>query len=111
MRPIFFLSVALGAVMAGSAIAASGQAPASDVLYNQNSNFGYGVVSQNFTSGSFGTAYNAAAADDFIVPTGTAWTISEVDVTGSYFEGSGPAASEVVTFYANKHGRPDRMRA
>jgi hypothetical protein len=78
-------------------------------LYDQNSNFGYGIVSQNFTSGSFGTVYNAAAADDFAVPAGKTWVVKEVDVTGVYFNGSGPANSEIVTFYKNSKGHPGKM--
>jgi hypothetical protein len=78
-------------------------------LYSQNSNFGYGIVSQNFTSGSLGTAYNAAGADDFVVPQGKSWTITGVDVSGVYFKGSGPAASETITFYTNSNGTPGQV--
>ena len=76
------------------------------ILYSQNSNFGYSIISQNFTSGSLGTAYNAAAADDFVVPKGKTWKVTEVDVAGEYFEGTGPASSEIVTFYKNDNGHP-----
>jgi hypothetical protein len=76
--------------------------PPTGVLYSQNSNgSGSAVVSQNFTSGFFST-YDAALADDFVVPAGHTWSVSEVDVTGEYFNGPGPATSEVVTFYKNK---------
>ena len=79
------------------------------VLYNQNSNFGYGLISQNFTSGSY-TSLNSAGADDFAVPSGQTWHIAEVDVTGVYYNGSGPAKSEVVTFYSNsKKNKPGRV--
>lgn len=76
------------------------------ILYNQNSNHGYSIISQNFTSGSFGTAYNSAAADDFVVPKGKDWKLTRVDVAGQYFEGTGPASSEVITFYRNGAGHP-----
>lgn len=77
------------------------------VLYNQNSNFGYGIVSDNFTSNSL---YDSAAADDFVVPSGQTWHVAEVDVTGVYYNGSGPASSEVVTFYTNStKGKPRRV--
>ena len=72
------------------------------VLYNQNSNAaGTAIDSQNFTSG-INSSYSDAAADDFVVPKGQTWTVTQVDVTGVYFVGSGPAASENVTFYNGK---------
>jgi len=75
-------------------------------LYNQNSNFGYGIDSQNFSSTD--AAYDDAGADDFIVPKGKTWTVNEVDVTGVYYNGSGPATSEDVTFYADSSGVPGK---
>ncbi|HSC19532.1 MAG TPA: hypothetical protein VLC74_11515 [Rhizomicrobium sp.] len=78
---------------------------ASKTLYDQNSNdAGSGPVSQNFES-TF-DAYDSQAADDFIVPSGQKWVITEVDVTGVYFNGPGPAASENVFFYKDKGGLP-----
>jgi hypothetical protein len=78
------------------------------VLWNQNSNFGgEGIISDNFTSSS---SNDSAAADDFVIPSGQTWHIAEVDVTGVYFNGSGPASSEVVTFYTNnRKGKPGRV--
>jgi len=71
------------------------------VLYNQNNdNAGVSVFSDNF-----GTYYNQGA-DDFVVPAHAVWTITEVDVTGQYFDGSGPATSEAVIFYADDNGMP-----
>ena len=79
----------------------------STTLYDQNSNdAGAGVVSQNFET-EF-DAYDSQAADDFVVPAGQVWVVSEVDVTGVYFSGSGPAVSENVFFYKDKRGLPDR---
>jgi len=79
--------------------------PPSNVLWNQNSNSaGYYLDSQNFTSGS--SQYNDQGADDFVVPTGVHWRITEVDVTAEYEDGSGPATSENVIFYKNKNGMP-----
>ena len=76
------------------------------ILYNQNSNAtGVGVDSQNFTSGTF-VSYNDQGADDFVVPEKTLWTIAEVDVSGVYYNGSGPAGSENVIFYRNGNGEP-----
>lgn len=74
------------------------------VLYEQDptstgqADSGIGIVSQNFEA-TF-DQYDAQAADDFRVPAG-GWTISEVEVTGVYFNGPGPAVSETVTFYEN----------
>jgi hypothetical protein len=69
------------------------------VLYDQTSNdSGFGTFSQN------GYGPSTAAADDFVVPRGTTWIVKEVDVTGIYFNGSGPA-TENVTFYADKRGK------
>lgn len=77
------------------------------ILYNQNSNnSGVGILSDNFTSGSF-TSYDDQAADDFVIPKGQVWTITQVDVSGVYFDGTGPATSEDVIFYKNaKSGEP-----
>jgi hypothetical protein len=80
---------------------------ANTVLYDQHgTDSGIGIVSQNFES-SF-DAYDSQAADDFTVPAGAKWKIKEVDATGVYFNGSGPATSETVTFYKDKHGRPGK---
>lgn len=78
------------------------------MLYNQNSNStGVGLVSDNFTSGSFST-YDDNGADDFVVPTGKKWKVGEVDVTGVYFNGSGPSAGENITFYKDASGVPGK---
>ena len=83
---------------------------AAAVLYDQNNNDGgTGVTSQNFES-SF-DVYDNQGADDFTVPAGTTWKITEVDVTGVYYNGSGPAVSENVTFYKNNHGLPGAIVA
>jgi hypothetical protein len=64
------------------------------MLYNQNSNgTGEAVTSD---------VGEAQAADDFVVPDGATWTITEVDVTGQFFNGSGPAGYENVVFYKDK---------
>jgi hypothetical protein len=77
------------------------------VLYDQNgTDSGIGIVSQNFET-SF-DAYDDRAADDFTVPDGTKWTVNEIDVTGAYFNGPGPARNENVTIYNDKGGKPGR---
>jgi hypothetical protein len=120
-KTVLLAATAVLALTAGSAFAASHPTVAAKAtnahaihspgkaLYNQNSNFGYGLVSQNFTSGSFGTVYNAAAADDFAVPAGKTWKVKGVDVTGVYFNGYGPATSELITFYKNSKGHPGKV--
>jgi len=77
----------------------------SHVLYNQNSDdAGVSVNSQNYTSGT--SRYDDQGADDFLVPKSKTWKIIEVDVTGVYYQGSGPATSENVIFYKDKKGVP-----
>jgi hypothetical protein len=81
-------------------------AKAAQVLWNQNSNdAGDAINSQNYTS-DFGPTYNDQGADDFVVPKGQKWTVTEIDVSGAYIDGAGPAMSENVIFYKNKHGMP-----
>ncbi|HTU00098.1 MAG TPA: hypothetical protein VMF58_18760 [Rhizomicrobium sp.] len=92
-------AIAVLPLIAGNAFAAK---PA--VLWNQNSASEGTVFSQN------SDANTTAGADDFAVPSGQTWLISEVDVTGMYFNGSGPATSEVVTFYSDKKGKPNRVK-
>src|SRR5438067_1299575 len=105
-KAVFLSAAAVVAFLSGGAPVAA-TPPAHKpytVLYNQNSNFGLGIISDNFTSNS---SYNSAAADDFVVPSGQTWHVAEVDVTGVYYNGSGPASSEVATFYANnRKGKP-----
>ena len=45
-------------------------------------------------------------ADDFVVPAGQTWNITEVDAQGVYFNGPGPAASFNVFFYQNSGTLP-----
>src|SRR5438105_5361355 len=106
MEQNIFLAATTAAIFTAAGAAASQQ---TGVLYTQNSNFGYDVDSQNFTSGSFGTAYNSIAADDFIVPAGQTWHITEADVTGAYVDGSGPASSVVATFWKGNVSPGDRL--
>lgn len=81
-----------------------------EVLYDQTGNdLGIGVVSQNFET-SF-DAYDSQGADDFTVPSGVNWRVQEVDVVGVYFNGSGPAVSEEVVFFKDRHGMPGKIVA
>ena len=120
-KTVLLAATAVLALTAGGAVAGShptlGVRPAHVVpitspgkaLYNQNSNFGYGIVSQNFSS-TFSRTYDAAAADDFLVPAGKLWKIKGVDVTGVYFNGSGPASSEVINVYSDSKGVPGKLK-
>jgi len=84
--------------------------PGSVTLYDQNGNDGgTGVTSQNFETTY--DAYDNQGVDDFSVPAGHKWSIKEVDVTGVYYNGSGPAVSENVFFYKNKGGLPGKLVA
>jgi hypothetical protein len=75
------------------------------VLYDQNDNdSGIGITSQNFEASL--DLYDNQGADDFKVPTGFIWKVTEVDVTGVYYNGPGPAPSVHVTIYKNKGGLP-----
>jgi hypothetical protein len=78
-------------------------------LYNQNNHpQGFGISSQNFEP--VNDAYDAAGADDFKVKAGQTWKVKEVDVTGFYFNGAGPADSETVTFYQDAGGLPGAVK-
>ena len=85
------------------------QSAPSHLLYNQNSTDGQAVNSQNFTSGS--TSDYDAAADDFLIPAGETWDVKKVDAAGVYYNGKGPAFSEVITFYGDNKGQPGKTRA
>jgi len=86
----------------------TGGARADSILYSQNgTDSGTSIVSQNFESTY--DAYDSQAADDFTV--GANAKITEVDLVGGYFNGSGPASSFNVTFYKSKNGKPGRVLA
>ena len=98
-------STLLGTIAVLPLIASGASAGAPAVLWDQNSTSGGSVFSENG-----GVAGSTAAADDFVVPSGQTWLVKEMDVTGVYFNGSGPASSEIITFYANKNGKPGRVK-
>src|SRR5947209_4772589 len=65
------------------------------ILFSNSSNdAGIGISSQNFDP-AYAT-YDDAAADDFSVPANTTWHVTEIDVTGIYYNGPGRADSETV---------------
>jgi hypothetical protein len=83
---------------------ATQNSPDKALFNNSIDDSGIAIVSQNFES-SF-DVYDNQAADDFKIPAAQTWTVTEVDVTGQYFNGPGPAVSETVTFYKAKQGKP-----
>src|SRR5437868_5441805 len=79
-------------------------------LYDQTANdSGISIVSQNFES-SF-DAYDCEAADDFVVPDGAKWRVTEIDILGTTFNGSGVAESETLFIYKDKNGKPGKTVA
>jgi len=73
------------------------------ILYDQTDNPGpSGINSQNFEAAY--NAYDNQGADDFVA-TGN-WAVTTVEVSGVYFNGTGPAPSVNVWFYANAAGLP-----
>ena len=82
------------------------------VLYDQMTNPAPtpgGVTSQDFET--VNDPFDTFAADDFVVPAGQTWTISEVDVAGEYGNGPGPAASFNVFFYTDSATLPGTLIA
>lgn len=74
-------------------------------LYDQNANdAGASVVSDDFDS-TF-DSYDSQGADDFSVPEGHKWKVTAVNVTGTYFGGSGASSGVVVSFYKDNAGLP-----
>jgi hypothetical protein len=77
---------------------------AATVLYNQYNNAGTSdIVSDDF--GYTYSGYDAEAADDFVVPSGEIWSISQVDVDGGFLQGY-PGAYVNVWIYQDASGLP-----
>jgi Alpha-galactosidase, CBM13 domain len=73
------------------------------VLYDQLNNPGsFGTSSQEFPDVPAATTFTA---DDFVVPAGEIWTITEVDAAG-FYGGPGPANNFNVFFYQNSGSLP-----
>ena len=74
-------------------------------LYDQTSGASVTATnSQNFEPAN--AAFNDFTADDFVVPANTTWSLSEIDVLGQYFNGTGPATSVNVFLYNDNAGLP-----
>src|ERR1041384_5778825 len=80
------------------------------VLYDQINNPAPtpgGVTSQDFEAAL--DTFDSFAADDFVVPAGQTWNITEVDVAGEYSLSGGPAASFHVFFYSDSATLPGAL--
>jgi len=74
------------------------------VLYDQLDNPGtFLTSSQEFPDIPEFTSF---AADDFVVPGGQAWTVTEVDAGAGYLNGPGPVDNFNVFFYQDSGGLP-----
>jgi hypothetical protein len=67
------------------------------------------VLSTRFTDPASKPA-NSTGADDFTVPAGHTWTVSEIDAIGTYY-GSGPASKVTVSVYRDNGGLPGELVA
>jgi hypothetical protein len=77
------------------------------ILYDQLDNPGtFSWVSQEFPDMSDFTAF---LADDFFVPGGQSWQVTEVYAQGVYFNGSGPANNFNVFFFEDDGGLPGTL--
>jgi hypothetical protein len=91
-----------------NALAVGGPTPTptpGSILYDQYDNFST-EKTPNIPSQDAEPAldfFDSQAADDFIVPAGQTWQVTEVDVLGEY-DSTGPAASFHVFFYENGAG-------
>jgi len=91
-----------------AALLAASTAAQSTTLYNQNNNNSGTAVPSQIYGGQYSYLDNQAA-DDFVVPAGTTWTVRKVRVTGQYFNGVGPATSENVYFFSDAGGMPGTL--
>ncbi|HMA35423.1 MAG TPA: S-layer homology domain-containing protein [Chloroflexia bacterium] len=75
------------------------------ILYDQYDHIGTRVTSSQYFTDTNATLRDQAA-DDFVVPAGQSWTLTEVDVQGAYFNGPGPATSVNVALYQDAAALP-----
>jgi N-acetylneuraminic acid mutarotase len=75
------------------------------VLYDQYDNAGTNATSSQDFEAAF-DPFDDFTADDFVVPAGQTWNVSEVDVQGTYDGFTGPALSFHVFFYQDSGGLP-----
>src|SRR5215472_15262484 len=75
------------------------------VLYDQYDNAGTNATSSQDFESAF-DPFDDFTADDFVVPSGQTWNISEVDMQGTYDGFTGPAVAFHVFFYQDSGGLP-----
>src|SRR5262249_30959618 len=79
------------------------------ILYDQYDNAALNSTSSQNFEAAF-DLFDDFLGDDFVVPGGETWNISEVDCLGVYFNGVGPANSFNVYFYTNSGSNlPDTL--
>ena len=79
--------------------------PAMVVLYDQYNNAGADWISSQDFELAMNT-FDGFAADDFVVPAGKTWTITQVEVDGVYYNGSGPASAVNIFIFSDLGGVP-----
>lgn len=86
------------------------EAASSAVLWDQYDNDqGQGASSQDFETAN--DTFDSQAADDFVIPSEVSWSIESISAAGVYFNGSGPAVTFNVYFYADAGGLPGSLLA
>ncbi|MBV8800112.1 MAG: hypothetical protein JO208_09950 [Alphaproteobacteria bacterium] len=82
--------------------------PGLSTLYDQNVGDSiYGWYSQTLSANPEEDEY---IADDFVVPAGHRWAIKEVDVSGYYAGGNGPASYVNLLFWTDDAGLPSKKK-
>ena len=75
------------------------------ILYDQYDNAGTNATSSQDFEAAF-DPFDDFTADDFVVPGGQTWNVSEVDMQGTYDGFTGPAIAFHVFFYQDSGGLP-----
>ncbi len=106
LRTLLVVSVLSAALFLGH-LAVASQSALAVILYDQYNNYGNdAITSTNYSSTP---SYNSEAADDFVVPAGQTWTITQVDFHG--YLGEPCTGTFNVTFYTNASGLPGTVVA
>lgn len=82
---------------------------AKDVLYGHTGQWKAGVVSTDWDSDY--DEMDIRIADDFIVPEGATWKISEVHAYGGMGSAGGEVASANISFFKDHNGKPGKVVA
>jgi hypothetical protein len=119
MKQLVLATAAVLALAAGSAFASPSAAthgkvvaPPSNAKAVCGTSFGTdtgsGIASETFAASDGFDNYDSYGAADFTV--NTKCVIKGVQTAGQYFNGSGPATCLDVTFYADKGGKPGKVK-